>query len=393
MKARPGSEDQFTMYLLGELPEDQQAMIEEVLLTDDGYYEQLLIAEDELRCDYVAGLLDTERREAFEKRFAVSLDDHSRLAFAAALVYTVSPRAVEDSQAALEFTEAPPNVIDAPPPPINASRRLTGLMRIIARFTVWAWGLLASLGRRLRARHPLTRLAKLIPRVKLERVEQPEPVTNEASAGVLERIVRIAFAVLAIILIAGVALIIAQTIRYQLQVRELEGELGRQKGLLAHAEEEKRRSSELALDLEVERSHRLMLEEDAARHDKQAGPKVEATPTTASFILSPSPNRNSGEVKKPLIQPGESERVRLQLNLKRPDTYQSYEALLKSSQGRPVWGQAGLRPSRLGPIQVIALSLLARVVPPGDYYVELRGLTSGGLAEPVDDYYFSVAQR
>jgi len=104
-------------------------------------------------------------------------------------------------------------------------------------------------------------------------------------------------------------------------------------------------------------------------------------------------NRDSGAMKKPLIQTGDAERVRLQLNLKRAGDYQSYEAHLKTSEGTLVWGQAGLRPSRFGPIQVIAVTLLARLVPPGDYHVELKGLAPGRIAEQVDDYYFSVASR
>ena len=46
------TEDLFVMYLLGELPEEEQARLEEVFFTNDEYFEQLLIAEDELRYDY-----------------------------------------------------------------------------------------------------------------------------------------------------------------------------------------------------------------------------------------------------------------------------------------------------------------------------------------------------
>jgi hypothetical protein len=203
---------------------------------------------------------------------------------------------------------------------------------------------------------------------------------------------RVVFAVVGIILILGVAAVITQTIRYQSQVRELRRELGRERGSWSQTEQEKARATDLQRELEVERSRRLMLEEEATKRNKQMGQKPEPPPA-ASFILSPGLNRDSGPMKKPLIQPGEADRIRLQLNLKRPGDFQSYQAFLKSGEGTLIWGQSGLRPSRFGNIQVLALTLLSRLIPPGDYHVELKGLATGRIAELVDDYYFSVAQR
>jgi len=227
-------------------------------------------------------------------------------------------------------------------------------------------------------------------------LELPEPeslVANWRGISAWDRLARLGLALVALVLIVSVVVIVVQTIRYQSQVRDLRRELSLQNGFRAQTEEEKRKARELALDLEVERSRRLMLEEEASRHPKQASEKVDPPPPAASFILSAGLNRDSGPLKKPLIQTGDAERVRLQLNLKRAGDYQTYQANLRTADGKLVWGQAGLRPSRFGPIQVIAVTLLARLVPPGDYHVELKGLAPGGMAEAVDDYYFSVAAR
>jgi len=207
-----------------------------------------------------------------------------------------------------------------------------------------------------------------------------------------DRVARLVLAGVGVCLVVGVVLLIAQTIRYQNQARELRRELGMQKGSWSQTEQEKSRATELQQELEVERSRRLMLEEEATKRNKQIGQKPDP-PAAASFILSPGLNRDSGPTKKPNIQPGDADRVRLQLNLKRPGDFQSYQALLKTAEGRLLWGQSGLRPNHFGSIQVLALTLLSRVIPPGEYHVEVKGLATGRAAELVDDYYFSVAQR
>jgi hypothetical protein len=352
MKERPESEELFMMYLLGELSEEDQARLEEVFLVDDGYYEQLLVAEDELRYDYAQGLLDPGRRQRFEKRFAVSPADREKLAFATALVSTLSAPGLVPPQATLQLTEALPSLFGAWGGPLVARDRLTGIAKVIARSAVWRPSLPKPWRQRLAARDRLTGIANLVQPLS---VVQPSRLTTGPRVGVWGRFARIALGFAAIVLIAGVALIIVRTIRYQDQVKDLKRQVSLQRGFWSQTEEE-------------------------------------AAPA-ASFILSPGLTRDSGEMKKPLIQTGEAERVRLQLNLKRAGDYQSYEALLKTAEGKLVWGQAGLRPGRFGPIQVIAITLLSRVIPPGEYHVELKGLAPGGLAEQVDDYYFSVANR
>jgi len=56
-----------TRYLLGQLPEEQQAELEHLYLADDDLYEQLLSLEDDLRDAYVRNQLSNADREAFEQ--------------------------------------------------------------------------------------------------------------------------------------------------------------------------------------------------------------------------------------------------------------------------------------------------------------------------------------
>jgi hypothetical protein len=388
MKDQPHSEELFTMYLLGELPEDDLVRLEEVLFADDSYFEQLLIAEDELRYDYALDLLEDGRRERFERRLATSGDGQT-LAFAEALVSVLATAESEQPQMATELIEGPALVGAPRQDTISARHLLTQTTKAIARFRPGS----LRLPRGWRGQLSIQPLPAPIAEVLLQTdTVQRTQMTPQRRAAFWDRVARIVFAGVGIFLLLGVAAVITQTIRYQSQVRELRRELGRERGSWSQTEQEKSRATELQQELEVERSRRLMLEEEATKRNKQIGQKPDP-PAAASFILSPGLNRDSGPMKKPLIQPGEADRIRLQLNLKRPGDFQSYEALLKTAEGRLIWGQAGLRPSRFGNIQVLALTLLSRVIPPGDYHVELKGLATGRVAELVDDYYFSVAQR
>ena len=58
-----------TRYLLGELSGSRQTRLEEKLLADEGWYERLLIVEDELIDAYVRDELVADKRSRFEARF------------------------------------------------------------------------------------------------------------------------------------------------------------------------------------------------------------------------------------------------------------------------------------------------------------------------------------
>lgn len=78
-------------YLLGGLlAEDQRQKIEERLLTDTDYFEELLLAEDELIDQYVGGSLSAEERSKFEQHFLSTAARHRKLKFAQVLRRYVS---------------------------------------------------------------------------------------------------------------------------------------------------------------------------------------------------------------------------------------------------------------------------------------------------------------
>lgn len=77
-------------YLLGQSTSEDSVRVEERLWEDDDVYQELLIVEDELVDQYLAGLLTNEERESFENHFAASPDRREKLRFARNLKKYVS---------------------------------------------------------------------------------------------------------------------------------------------------------------------------------------------------------------------------------------------------------------------------------------------------------------
>jgi hypothetical protein len=64
-------------YLLGQLPAEDASRLEERLLTEDAFYDELGIVEDELIDQYVGGDLSESDRELFETHFLLA-DEHQQ---------------------------------------------------------------------------------------------------------------------------------------------------------------------------------------------------------------------------------------------------------------------------------------------------------------------------
>lgn len=72
-------------YLLGQAPPEESSQIEERLLTDAAFYEELLIAEDELVDDYLAGELSDSDRKSCETLFLLTPERQQKIRFALTL--------------------------------------------------------------------------------------------------------------------------------------------------------------------------------------------------------------------------------------------------------------------------------------------------------------------
>jgi hypothetical protein len=93
-------------YLLGQLTPEQRAPLEERLLTDADFHDELSIAEDELIDRYLAGDLAAADQQGFETHFLLAPERHKKLRFARALRRYVA--AETDAPGGATATVAPP---------------------------------------------------------------------------------------------------------------------------------------------------------------------------------------------------------------------------------------------------------------------------------------------
>lgn len=85
MKLTFDKEDRLNKFLLGELSESERAALEDRVLSDDDFFEQLLVVEDDLIDAYVRNELPARERKLFEARFQAGPQNLERLEFAKTL--------------------------------------------------------------------------------------------------------------------------------------------------------------------------------------------------------------------------------------------------------------------------------------------------------------------
>jgi len=66
-------------YLLGELSSDEEQKIEERLLVDDDYVEQMMVVENELIDDHLKGALSPSQREKYQTRFPATREGRQKI--------------------------------------------------------------------------------------------------------------------------------------------------------------------------------------------------------------------------------------------------------------------------------------------------------------------------
>ena len=79
------SEQMMERYLLGELSESEQSVLEKEYFTDSQFFDEILKTENELVDDYVRGRLSKEVRQRFEQSYMAHPERSERVKFAAAL--------------------------------------------------------------------------------------------------------------------------------------------------------------------------------------------------------------------------------------------------------------------------------------------------------------------
>lgn len=132
---------QIREYLLGNLSEEDQRLVDERLLTESGFLDEVLAGEDDLIDDYVCDDLSQENRSGFEQHFLCAPERQQKLKFAIALNRYAAKAERRD-----EF-EAPEDRTEDLPTPLTWGERfrafwngLTPAFRYASIFAVIALG-------------------------------------------------------------------------------------------------------------------------------------------------------------------------------------------------------------------------------------------------------------
>src|SRR5207244_11393703 len=100
MTSSPEIQGNIKKYLLGQLAGEDLAEIEQRVLADDEFYEEVQIMEDELVDEYVNAELSPDERRLFEKNFLADPESRNKLRLGRALARPLSAHPLNRHQPA-----------------------------------------------------------------------------------------------------------------------------------------------------------------------------------------------------------------------------------------------------------------------------------------------------
>lgn len=111
-----------------------------------------------------------------------------------------------------------------------------------------------------------------------------------------------------------------------------------------------------------------------------------------SFVLTPHLLRDINGANK-LIIPRGTQLIHLRLRIGDEGDYKSYSAVLKTVQGDSVWSRASLQAQRTKSGKAVILRLSPGLLNRTDYILTLKGRTSSGELEDIEDYSFNIQKK
>lgn len=318
---------------MGELSEEVQEQVERRLLSEDDYFEELLISEEELADDFVGERLDDAESAKFSRRFLSVPELRQEVRFAKAL-----------RRRAAEYKHAAPQQQTERPPPFFVT--LIAFLRRPAVGFSMAAALLLAVCAALWLAAQNRGLREQVEELRARATATPAPTP--------------------------------------------------QPGLLEQLASERERSEELAARLKSEQEQRAeaerKLEEARVRQPKPQPNRAQGSALVAAFTLSPGLVRGAGEGMKKLSVPQGDGRVLLRLDLA-TDDYSTYRATLKTLEGTQLLSASNLRARGASGRRTVAFNVpAAKLTPAHDYEISLDGKSASGEYEDVGTYNFRVVR-
>ena len=205
---------------------------------------------------------------------------------------------------------------------------------------------------------------------------------------------RFAVAAAMLLLVAGGAWLLTETLRLRSQLTQLQAQnQARQNELQQQVDAEQRRSEELNARLAQEKQQREQ-SEDSLRQLSEPGDATNPPPrpVVAALTLLPGLSRGGGD-KASLVMPDDARLVRLQIGIEPDEPYKTFAVELRTAAGRQVWTVENLSARTRGRARAVSLTLPAAALKSGDYELRLSGRTESGASEDVGFYYFDVKKR
>ncbi|HEU4767506.1 MAG TPA: hypothetical protein VFS77_09020 [Pyrinomonadaceae bacterium] len=329
------SDNLITRYLLDELSEEQQIEIEDRAFSDQEFLAGITAVENDLIDEYVRDEMPESDRHRFEKRFLASESRRKRVEFARALTRVMAETRVTERET--------PTVVAAP----------VSWRDLLAAF--------------INGLHPAGKLALA--------------------------------AAMLLVLIGG-AWLITETLRLRSRLTQLQAQqqsqqsaTGDRQALERQLEMERRRSEELAAQLDREKQQRAQTDESLRRLSETVNRPDEASrPVIASLMLLPGISRGATTQPK-LVLPAGATVAQIQIGIEPEEDYKSFGVELRTISGRSVWTRDNLTARNTRGGRAVRLALPASVLSSGEYELRLKGVTATGETEDVGFYYFAVTKR
>jgi hypothetical protein len=318
-------------YMLGDLPREQQEMVEKRLLQSDAYFELLLAIEQELVEDYVTGNLP--QHETFERRLLSARQGREDADFLRALMRLAAARR-------------------APPAPGSSH-------------SGWSW---SSLAGRLRPGRVSAALAFAALVLVLAAAAWMMTVSGlRARVGRLEADIQTA------------------ALRERELQKSLAEERARAESASARLQEEQQQRAKLEEELaraESDRGH-------GSTQRAPATPPVSiARAQTVTLRRDNVRGTSTAQQQELVIQPS-TKLVRLELETL-PQMYRSYRGRLQTAEGRMLSSLTRFQTVRDG---VVALEIAADFLPAADLILKLDGISEKGTPEYLGAYAFRVRRE
>lgn len=321
-------------YLIGELSEDDKTRIEEAFFADDSKFEAIELAEDELIDAYVRKELSPEELRRFKANLLGSPRLVERVNFASALAEKADSVQTREATALIAHVQA--SEVETTPR--------------------WWMGFLAY-----------------------------QPKFGMAMA-----------AYVMLVLVAGSLLISGW-----LRLRSESVRLANERATLQRQKEELDKQS-AAQRAQIEEQNALAQRarderpkgDEAIEQPKDTSQSTNRQPSAtaiAMVLLRPGAVRSGDGVNQDLVIRPETTTAQLRLLLDK-NGYATYNVIIKTPEDTQIFQQSRVRPQNTPSGPQLVVSFRARRLPTNDYTVQVEGITSLGVKEPLYDYSFRVRQ-